>query len=376
MKSDQFFYFWAMRILLAFSFLLLSTIGHGQDAANFLREKQYLIEGMSGMNVGENRVGLWRLSPAVAVRYGLIVEEGYDQRLDMTWSTEAAMKWYEDLYDMYEDTLLADDAFVNGPSHAIRINNDATAYLQWKRKVNRWKSGPNTSHRLPQERESEVLIGPVYWDDLQNELNLTSSEFASFLAINPSIVGERLGSEIIATVWIDRQIDEFIMSGLLASAHERDSVARRELSSIRNRILNDIPDPSTHNRISYRVRSGDVLGSIAQRYRVGLTDLKKWNGLRSNMIRIGQELVIYVPRGVATAAVTTETASEQEGSVRSDEEDRQEVQYRVKSGDTLWSIARAYPGISADDIMRWNGITEDIREGQVIMILVQNASEE
>ena len=50
------------------------------------------------------------------------------------------------------------------------------------------------------------------------------------------------------------------------------------------------------------------------------------------------------------------------------EKKREAEYYEIKSGDTLWSIARSYPGVSADDLMRWNGIDERIQEGQVILL--------
>lgn len=43
----------------------------------------------------------------------------------------------------------------------------------------------------------------------------------------------------------------------------------------------------------YRVRSGDVLGSIAQRHGVSIRELRQWNGLRGDMIRAGQKLYIH-----------------------------------------------------------------------------------
>ena len=40
----------------------------------------------------------------------------------------------------------------------------------------------------------------------------------------------------------------------------------------------------------------------------------------------------------------------------------------MKKGDTLYSIAKAYPGISADDIMKFNGISTAIKPGMVLKI--------
>ena len=47
------------------------------------------------------------------------------------------------------------------------------------------------------------------------------------------------------------------------------------------------------NAVRYKVRSGDVLGSIAKRYHVTVEQLRQWNGIRGNMIKAGQTLLIY-----------------------------------------------------------------------------------
>jgi len=48
------------------------------------------------------------------------------------------------------------------------------------------------------------------------------------------------------------------------------------------------PDP-----VFYRVKSGDVLGTIAEKYGVSVGKLKAWNGLKNSNINVGQRLVIH-----------------------------------------------------------------------------------
>ena len=50
------------------------------------------------------------------------------------------------------------------------------------------------------------------------------------------------------------------------------------------------------DKIRYRVKSGDYLGKIASRYGVGVSQIKRWNGLKSTKLRIGQRLIIYPKR--------------------------------------------------------------------------------
>ena len=80
---------------------------------------------------------------------------------------------------------------------------------------------------------------------------------------------------------------------------------------------------------SHRVRRGETLGGIARRYRVSVSQLRGWNGLRSNTIRAGQ--VLRLRSGTPRKATTTRTSAAAGAKV-----------HVVRAGDTLSSIARRY----------------------------------
>ncbi len=107
----------------------------------------------------------------------------------------------------------------------------------------------------------------------------------------------------------------------------------------------------------YTVRSGDNLGSIAQRYGVSISQLKSWNGLRTDQIRIGQVLKISAsvasPKtGVEQSApVQLKTVPKSGGAANSSTNI-----YTVKSGDTLWGIAQAH-SCTVEQIKVLNGIS-------------------
>lgn len=61
-------------------------------------------------------------------------------------------------------------------------------------------------------------------------------------------------------------------------------------------------------KVTYRVKSGDYLGKIARQYSVGVNQIKQWNGLRNNNLRVGQRLTIY-PRGTPSASKPAPTSS-------------------------------------------------------------------
>lgn len=101
------------------------------------------------------------------------------------------------------------------------------------------------------------------------------------------------------------------------------------------------------------VKSGETLGKIAQKYKCSVTDLKKWNNLKSTTIKVGQKLKVYPPEENTTSSKSTANGN---------------VTYTVKSGDTLWSIAKKY-NVSVDYIKRLNNLkTNELKIGQKLKI--------
>jgi len=119
----------------------------------------------------------------------------------------------------------------------------------------------------------------------------------------------------------------------------------------------------TESRIRYRVRSGDYLGKIARRYGVRVSQIKRWNGLRNNNIRIGQRLTIYPTKPVVTSnKVNTETSTitTNDGKTRT---------YKVKKGDSLWSISQKFQGVSIQNIKDWNDISgTKLKPGMTLVV--------
>jgi membrane-bound lytic murein transglycosylase D len=110
--------------------------------------------------------------------------------------------------------------------------------------------------------------------------------------------------------------------------------------------------------VVYKVRSGDNLGAIANKYGTTVSNLKRWNGLKSNMLRIGQRLTVYAKNPNVTTVKVSNTASV---NPQKNAESDNERHYIVRSGDSLWSIAQKFPGVSVEDIKKWN----DIRGNQL-----------
>jgi membrane-bound lytic murein transglycosylase D len=118
------------------------------------------------------------------------------------------------------------------------------------------------------------------------------------------------------------------------------------------------------SKIRYRVKSGDYLGKIARKYGVRVSQIKQWNGLRSNNLKIGQRLTIY-PRKPSTSSSNKVSVSKPKKVINSEGKST----YRVLKGDSLWSISQKFPGVSVQNIKDWNDISSNkLKIGMTLIV--------
>jgi len=103
-------------------------------------------------------------------------------------------------------------------------------------------------------------------------------------------------------------------------------------------------------RIRYRVQNGDYLGKIANKFGVRVSSLKRWNGLKTSRLKIGQRLSVFpkkIPFSVSKVSKKKATISSKSG--------KYDI-YVVKNGDSLWNISKKFQNVSVDEIKKWNNI--------------------
>jgi membrane-bound lytic murein transglycosylase D len=132
--------------------------------------------------------------------------------------------------------------------------------------------------------------------------------------------------------------------------------------------------------ITYVVKSGDNLGSIASRHRVTVNDLREWNDFRKKTLQIGQRITVYVPNKTVKSkeaqiekpkpesqtlaaqpnvgnSVSTDSASALSAATTSLTAGSDEyIIYTVQNGDSLFTIAKKFPGITDADLRAFNNI--------------------
>ena len=140
----------------------------------------------------------------------------------------------------------------------------------------------------------------------------------------------------------------------------------KSLAAVQNeqksQTKNVVSDTKSNNAVKHIVKRGETLSHVATNYGLKIVDIKKWNKLSSNNIRVGQELILYTD--TAAQKNTTSSVSEQTSIIPTGG-----LKYTVKEGESLWMIAKKY-NCRVSDIMEWNKLGSDkIKPGIELTIL-------
>jgi membrane-bound lytic murein transglycosylase D len=157
--------------------------------------------------------------------------------------------------------------------------------------------------------------------------------------------------------WNNHLSSASIQLGTSLQVAKNDEVhAKEELASA----------PKMEN-VEYIVKKGDNLGNIAKKFGSSLNDLKQWNNLQDNNIALGSSLIVAKSEVAIENKAAAETFKKKDNLASASK--NKEVDYYVKKGDSLYSIAKKYPGVSISDIKRWNDLrAEDLKPGMKLKI--------
>ncbi|WP_240919343.1 LysM peptidoglycan-binding domain-containing protein [Nonlabens sp. SY33080] len=336
-------------------------------------EMKYLAVVESALDAkAKSRVGatgMWQFMFATGRNYGLEVNSYVDERMDPEKATVAACKFLRSLYNIYGDWDLALAAYNSGPGNvnkAIRRSGGYRNYWNLRPYLPRETAGyvPAFQAMLylftyasehgfkPLQNEHRSIVT----DSVQVKKMIALEHVAQFTDQDIEVVQFHNPSyklDLIPVVEGRKYYLRLPLKAMSKFVSNEDSVyafAKAEFDK-REKPLPELL--KAESRVVYRVKSGDYLGKIANKYGVSVSKLKRWNNLRSSKLRIGQKLYIHPRRPVATIPVSQNNTS---------------TTHKVKSGDSFWTIARKY-GTSVRNLKKLNpDKTENLKPGMVLKL--------
>ena len=296
--------------------------------------------------------GMWQFIPGTGKRFGMEQTWWYDGRRDVVASTQGALDYLTYLANMFDGNWL----------HALAAYNSGEGRVSKAIRANK-KAGKPTDFwnlRLPRETRAYVPKLLALADILKNR--------DTYAYAWPEV--ENVA--VIDIVDIGSQVD-------LAFAADLAGMSLKELHALNpgfnrwatspegpHRLVLPLDKASNFadalakidrndrlNWVRYTVKSGDSLSEIASKYHTTVNVVKQVNELKSNTIRVGQ--AIMVPVALKALDAYSLSQGERLAATQNTKRSAHKITHTVKSGDTLWDIARKYK-VSTKKLASWNGM--------------------
>lgn len=338
--------------------------------------------------------GPWQFMLKTAKLYGLQVNSYVDERFDPEKSAHAAARYLRDAYAIFGDWALAISSYNCGSGNV----NKAI------RKAGGSKNFWDIYEYLPRETRGYMpaFVGALYLTHYYKNYNIVPEKISLPPHVDTFRIHKNLHFEQIANnmdisveelrVLNPQYIQDIIPGGstegyvlklpynyTLPFVDKEKEIYAYKDSIYFNPILysrykdETLAESGGQQKIVHKVKKGQTLGQIARRYGVTVAQIKSWNHLKSNNLRVGQNLAIYKGgkgRSASSAAKSsnagnTATASTSASSGKNSTANTSTAgsangggtkTYTVKKGDTLYGIARNN-GMSLNDLLKLNGLT-------------------
>ena len=353
--------------------------------------------------------GMWQFMYNTAKMYGLTINSFVDERLDPVKSADAAARYMRDAYRIFGDWNLAISSYNCGSGNVNKAMRRSGSREFWP-----------VYNYLPRETRGYVpaFVGAMYAFTYYREHGLVPETDSMPVQVDTFHIRRMLHFQQVSaltgvSVEMLKKLNPQYVHDIVPGTAKEEYVLRLPYQYTSKFIENEdsvyaynakeyfspatlqniaVSGSASSQRIAYKVKSGDYLGRIASRYHVTVKQIMEWNHLRNTNLRVGQVLYIYGkfngPVAQSSGASSkSSAASSSKGSASLDGATRASSKgsaatpppadsaaegtytvYVVKSGDSLYRISQDYPGVSADDIMKFNGIGTDIRPGMKLKI--------
>lgn len=289
--------------------------------------------------------GMWQFMPYTARRFGLREDWWYDGRRDALRSTDAALDYLAWLYNRYGDWLLALAAYNAGEGRVDRALAESPQADYWGLDLPR-----ETENYVPKLLALKELLveAPCFafdWPRLPNE-PLTE------LVTLPGQVELSIAADMMHMPASDlRKINPGVRRWATHPEGPHSLLVPSDRADELRAALAERSPEALVTWHRHHVRRGEVLSGIARRYGTNVAAIQKVNNLNGTLIRTGQYLLI--PIGGEVSAPPADAVT----------------RYTVVRGDSLWRIARRFD-VSVAQLRAWNGLASGsvLRPGQPLAV--------
>jgi len=310
--------------------------------------------------------GIWQFIPSTGKMYGLKQNWWYDGRRDVYASTQAALEYLEDLNREFKGNWL----------HALAAYNSGSGTVRRAIRNNKKRGKPTDfwNLKLPKETQAYVpkllalkrlIANPA---DYGITLNCVD-DMPQFTAVDISAQLDLAMAADMANINLDKlyQLNPAFNHWATAPYGPHRLLIPVDNAETFQQNLALVPKNERIKWKRHKIKEGQTLSHIADRYSVSVESLKRLNHLRSTSIRAGKYLVI--PISSRKLSDYNLTAYQRKKTLQNIRRKGIKVTHIVQRGDTFWDLSRTYK-VKSHSIARWNGmaIRDPLREGQKLVI--------
>ena len=405
---------------LAYSKYLEERFSNSLIEHNIPQTLKYLPLALTAMNneaKGKTgAAGLWQLNYSIARKEGLNIDSYVDERMNINKATDAACVELSRLFELYQNWELALGAYACGPSN---INKSIRRLYNEMDYYKLYPVLPEFGRDIVPALTAAAILSNNY-----DKFNIKTPKFNFKIPVDTLEVSQRLHfvqlNEILnisidSIRFLNAQYKHDIVpaintvyniilpKGNLEKFNElEDSIYHYKdslLFELKKPVI--LPPPSKGRHYAkyepevvpdgsklfyYHIKSGDNLGYVASWYDVKISQIEDWNNIYDpRRIQIGKKLKVYIPEEKAGYYKNVDkmsfaekqkrigkTVSQNSKSKPKKEEPlgKDWFYHKVRSGESPYTIAKKYDGVTAEDIMRWNNIknARNIKVGQKLKI--------
>jgi membrane-bound lytic murein transglycosylase D len=421
---------------------------------NLPLEIKYLAIVESALNPrAKSRVGaggIWQFMPATGKQYKLNISSYVDERHDPLKATEAMCQYMTNMYAIFGDWSLVLASYNCGPgnvSKAIRRAGGSTDYWEIRRYLPQETANyvpaflatmyiyefkkeyglkPRKANVTYFETDTVAVRKALTFKQIAELLDVTVEELEFFnptysknhipsyedelyfLRLPKHKIGLFVSNEEKIYAYVDYLEAEKIRKSQLAKLQKRDSIAKKDSVAIALADVSDIEyekvvEKHTKEVVKkdyHKVKKGETLSEIADKYNVSIAELRKWNKVKGSNINLGQSLVIQTKKKVTVNEIvkkpvkktdvktidedtlvadnTSEKAQEKGTNTKevvpttASKKDRIEIKedfYIVQKGDSIFSITKKFPNLTVEDLKKKNNLpNNNIQPGMKLKI--------